>query len=101
MRELKRARNTSKSRAPGSKKTVPKCSAYGKRGHNLPECWLIFEELKPEKVKLSAHQVRNAKKTVSNNEQLRSQVEEIQEKMAKEAAAKKAATKKTAIKGRK
>jgi len=73
----------SESSAHDSKKIVSECPACGKREHNLPECWLIFKELKSQRIKLSAYQVCKAKKTVTDDELLSAQVKEIQEKMMK------------------
>jgi hypothetical protein len=67
------------------KKTSLDCPACGIRGHSLPECWQIFEELKPEGMKLSAYRVRKAKKTVEDDEELTAQVKEIRRKMEEKA----------------
>ena len=67
-----------------SKKATPECPACGMRGHSLTECWCIFEELKPQDVKLSAYRVRKAKKVVADDKELKSQVQEIQQKMKKD-----------------
>ena len=67
-----------------SKKAATECPACGMRGHSLAECWCIFEELKPQEMTLSAYRVRKAKKAVADNEELKAQVQEIQQKIKKD-----------------
>ena len=50
-------------------------------GYSLAECWYVFEELKPEEMKLYDHCVKQTKKKVEDDEQLTAQVKEIREKM--------------------
>ena len=64
-----------------SKKVTPECIACGMRGHSLPECWCIFEELRPEGAKSPTYRVRKAKKALKENEDLKKQVEELRRKV--------------------
>jgi hypothetical protein len=41
-----------------SKKVTPECRACGMSGHSLPECWCIFEELRPNGMKSASFRVR-------------------------------------------
>ena len=59
------------------KKITTECPACGTRGHDLPECWCIFEELKPEGMTTSAYRIRKAKKAIAHDDELRAEVEEI------------------------
>ena len=52
-------------------------------GHSLAKCWYIFDELKPQEIKLASRRVKKAKKKVEDDEQLKAQVKEIREKMTK------------------
>jgi hypothetical protein len=70
-----------------SKKVNPECPACGMRGHSLPECWCIFEELRPEGAKSSSYRVRKANKALADNEELSRQVQEIRQKMEKKKVA--------------
>jgi hypothetical protein len=71
-----------------SKKVTPECIACGMRGHSLPECWCIFEELRPEGAKSPAYRVRKAKKALEKNEDLRKQVEALRAKEGQAASRK-------------
>jgi benzoyl-CoA reductase/2-hydroxyglutaryl-CoA dehydratase subunit BcrC/BadD/HgdB len=54
-------------------------------GHSLAECWYVFEELKPQGMKLYNHRIQKTKKAVEDDEQLKEKIEQIREKMKKEA----------------
>ena len=41
-----------------SKKKTSKYPAYDMSEHNLAECWYVFEELKPEGMKLYGHRIK-------------------------------------------
>jgi hypothetical protein len=63
--------------ADASKKTALECPVCGIRGHVLPDCWTIFEFLRPEGFKPSAFRVRKANRAIKTDEELRKQVEQI------------------------
>ena len=79
----KRSGTQSGTGAPDPKKTSLECPACGRKGHSLPECWCIFEDLIPEGMTVSAYRIRKAKKTVADDEQLKKQMEELRQKMEK------------------
>jgi hypothetical protein len=70
--------------ANAQKKVNPECLACGMSGHSLPKCWCIFEEIRPDGVKLMRSRVRKAKKALAENEELSRQVQEIRQRMEKE-----------------
>jgi len=68
-----------------SKKEAPECPACGMSGHSLAKCWYVFEELMPKGMKLYDYRIQKTKKAVEDDEQLKEKIEEIREKMKKEA----------------
>lgn len=73
--------------ANAQKKVTPECQACGMRGHSLPKCWCIFEEMRPDGVEPMRSRVRKAKKALAEDEELSRQVQEIRQKMEKEKTA--------------
>jgi len=63
------------------KKATLECPACGMRGHDLPDCWCVFKELKPEGMTASAYRIRKAKKAIAEDDELRAEVEEIRQTM--------------------
>ena len=53
------------------KKETLECLVYNISRHNLAECWYIFKKLKPEEMKLYDHHIKQIKKKIKNNEQLK------------------------------
>ena len=47
------------------------------RGHDLPACWHIFEELRLEGYKPSAAKIRKSKEAIEKDEELKRRVEQI------------------------
>lgn len=64
-----------------SKKIKSGCAACGMKGHSLPECWCVFEELRPEGALSNKYRARKAKKALEESEELSQQVKELREKM--------------------
>ena len=69
-----------------SKKKVLECLAYNISRHSLVECWYVFEELKPQGMKLYSRRIRKIKKAVEDDEKLKTQIKKIREKMKKSAS---------------
>ena len=51
-----------------SKKEAPQCPVYDMSGHSLEKCWYIFDELKPQEVKLTNQHIKKIKKKIKDNE---------------------------------
>lgn len=66
------------------KKATPECPACDMRGHDLPNCWSIFEELRPEGVTIPSRRERKAKKKMTEDPDLQAKVNAIRQKMAEE-----------------
>jgi hypothetical protein len=78
-----RKRSGSHSKPKDPKRPTTECPGCEIRGHNLRECWYIFEELKPEGRRLSAHRARQVKKALTDNEVLKKEVDKIRVEMKK------------------
>jgi hypothetical protein len=81
------ARKCAGSRLPESKapkKATPECPACDMRGHDLPNCWYIFEELRPEGVTIPPRRERKATKKVTEDPDLKAKVDAIRQKIAEE-----------------
>ena len=64
------------------KKSASSCSACDLKDHDLPDYWIVFEEKRLKNVrKFSAYQVHKIKETLANDNELATQVEEIQRVM--------------------
>ena len=60
------------------KKSASSCSVCDLKDHDLPDCWIVFEEKKLKNVrKFSFYWVHKVKKTLTNDNKLAAQVEEI------------------------
>jgi len=73
----KRTRKRGNTKADPSKKATPKCPAYGIRGHDLPACWHIFEELRLKGYKPSMAKIYKSKEAIEKDEELKRRVEQI------------------------
>ena len=60
-----------------SKKAGLECPACDMREHSLSECWCIFEELKPKRMKLPAYHIQKMKRAIENDDELMKQIEKI------------------------
>ena len=64
------------------KKSASSCPVCDLKDHDLPDCWIVFEEKRLKNVrKLSAYQVHKIKETLTNDNELAARVEEIQRVM--------------------
>ena len=78
-----RKRSGSHSKPKDLKRPTTECPECEIRDHNLQECWYIFKELKPEGKRLSTYRAHQVKKTLTDNEMLKKEVNKIQMKMKK------------------
>ena len=65
------------------KKPAVQCPACEIKGYSLEEYWLIFEELRPEGLRLPCKRLQKAEQKMKDNKQLAAQMQEIYEKMFK------------------
>ena len=64
------------------KKSAFNCSVCDLKDHDLSDCWIVFEEKRLKNVrKFSSYQVCKVKETLTNDNELATQVEEIQRVM--------------------
>jgi hypothetical protein len=64
--------------APTNKKSkVEKCPACELRGHNLPDCWYLFEEKRPEGYKVSKARLEKTNKRIETDKDLAAQIEKL------------------------
>jgi len=67
-----------------TKKAVTSCPACDVKGHDLPDCWVVFEEKRPEDVrKPSSYRVRKVKEALANDKELATRVKEIRKSLSK------------------
>ena len=60
------------------KKSASSCPACDLKDHDLPDCWIVFEEKRLKNIrKLSPYWVCKVKETLTNDNELAAQVEEI------------------------
>ena len=60
------------------KKLASSCSVCDLKDHDLPDCWIVFEEKRLKNVrKPSPYQIHKVKETLTNDNELATQVEEI------------------------
>ncbi|GJN66059.1 hypothetical protein PLICBS_010146 [Purpureocillium lilacinum] len=60
-----------------AKRPVPECPACGMRGHDLPDCWYVFDEKRPEGTARNEYRLRKAKKALEGNSELQKKVDAI------------------------
>ncbi len=60
-----------------AKRPMPECPACGMRGHDLPNCWGVFDEKRPEGTARNERRVRKAKKALQGNSELQKEVDAI------------------------
>lgn len=60
-----------------AKRPVPECPACGMRGHDLPDCWYVFDEKRPEGTARNEYRMRKAKKALEGNSELQKKVDAI------------------------
>jgi hypothetical protein len=64
--------------APQKKKSKKStCPACERKGHNLPDCWYLFEDKRPEDFKVVAKRLKQTLERVKNNKDLAAQVEKL------------------------
>ena len=75
----KRAGTTSiEEDAPEKKKPKKStCPACGRKGHNLPDCWYLFEDKRPERFKVSEKRLKETLERVKNNKDLSVRVQKL------------------------
>jgi hypothetical protein len=78
----KRKRSTAIGTSPEasmSKKLRLICEACGAKRHSLPDCWGVFEELRPEGTPISKYRKQKVEKALKENASLKVRVEEIRQ----------------------
>lgn len=83
-RSNKRQRANTTNESTSNKRIKNPCPACEKKGHELGNCWYIFEYLRPDNIRLSQNLMDEAVKRVENNKKLRKQVESLRKKHKKE-----------------
>ena len=75
----KRAGTTSIEEDAPEKKKLKKstCPACGRKGHNLPDCWYLFEDKRPERFKASEKRMKETLERVKNNKDLSVRVQKL------------------------
>lgn len=84
-RKRSRSGSTGEGDAPPPKKAPSVCPACGIRGHNLPRCWAVFPEMKPDGAfSPPARRLRKVKKAMEKDPDLVARVEEIRQQRKEE-----------------
>lgn len=61
------------------KRPVLTCPACGMRGHDLPDCWCVFEDKRPEGMPRNDRRMRRAKKALEDDHELQRRVDTLRE----------------------
>lgn len=72
-----RKRTKSGSGGKPAKKTALECPACGMRGHDLPDCWHVFDDKRPEGKARNEFRIRKTKKALEDNSELQKKVEAL------------------------
>ncbi|KAH6976667.1 hypothetical protein EDB80DRAFT_737416 [Ilyonectria destructans] len=72
-------RTKSGSGGRSGKRPALTCPACGMRGHDLPDCWCVFEDKRPEGMPRNDRRMRRAKKALEDDRELQRRVDALRE----------------------